>query len=592
MNRELNNLGKKTGNGLRYFRLWLILVAATFLILLIAMLFGSGGARSLSDWWAPALFLFGNSLLVATSVIGVWVVGRWLCCWRNLRWLLFAGGCLAGLVLLTYAEEDLRGWLTWTLFKHAWEAKGERFTLTSVVPPRVPDDENFATTPIVFTSYGKILTREGQPIPEDKRDEQFAVRMRTPITPDYPGPTNCAGDRVRGTLTKLDCWQNHYRELAARTNDFPVPAQPGSPAADVLLALSKYDGVIEELRAACRLPYSRYPIYYESERPWAIMLPHLAVLKSCAQLLQLRAIGHLQNAQPDQALEDVRLALQLTDKIHTEPILISHLVRMAMVQLIFQPVWEGLAEHKWSDEQLGALEAELAKLDFCADYKLSMRCELGFQSDMFRLMRRHPERLRELEDLRDLSGNKPNLCLPPGLLIHLIPGGWFYQDQYRSARVMEEYYMPLADVSSGTFSPELARRAEAATAAASQAASPFNALQRLLLPSLVQAARRFAYGQASVNLARTAIALERCRLARGAYPESLDGLAPQFTAKLPHDVIGGKPLKYQRVADGSFDLYSMGWNEKDDDGEAAFNPDGSVDLQHGDWVWRATANAE
>jgi hypothetical protein len=60
---------------------------------------------------------------------------------------------------------------------------------------------------------------------------------------------------------------------------------------------------------------------------------------------------------------------------------------------------------------------------------------------------------------------------------------------------------------------------------------------------LVQAARRFAYGQASVNLARAAIALERCRLARGAYPDSLDALAPQFTAKVPHDVIGGKPLK-------------------------------------------------
>jgi len=41
-------------------------------------------------------------------------------------------------VLLAYAEEDLRGWLTWMWFKHAWEAKGERFTLASVVPPLTP----------------------------------------------------------------------------------------------------------------------------------------------------------------------------------------------------------------------------------------------------------------------------------------------------------------------------------------------------------------------------------------------------------------------------------------------------------------------
>jgi hypothetical protein len=109
---------------------------------------------------------------------------------------------------------------------------------------------------------------------------------------------------------------------------------------------------------------------------------------------------------------------------------------------------------------------------------------------------------------------------------------------------------------------------------------------------LANAAPKFAFGQASVNLARTAMALERYRLARGAFPESLDALAPQFIAEVPHDVIGGQPLKYRREADGSFVLYSVGWNEKDDDGVAAFDKDGSVDLQTGDWVWGSAGKAE
>jgi hypothetical protein len=197
-----------------------------------------------------------------------------------------------------------------------------------------------------------------------------------------------------------------------------------------------------------------------------------------------------------------------------------------------------------------------------------------------------------LEGLVDLSGNKPGLGLPGGCFAYLIPAGWFYQNQYRCARVMEDYQIPLADVSQGTFSPALARCGEAVVTAETKTASPFNRFERLLLPSLSNAARRFAYGQASLNLARTAIALERYRLARGAFPESLDALAPQFIAKVPHDVIGGQPLKYRREADGSFVLYSVGWNEKDDDGEAAFNQDGSVDIQNGDWVWRCGAKAE
>ncbi len=139
MNKEPNNLGKKAGRGRWYLLLWLGLAVTTFLILLIVMLFSAGGTRSFSDWLAPALFLFMNSLLIATAIIGVWLVACWSSCWRNLRWLLFAGGCLVGLVVLFYAEEDLRGWLTWTWFKHACEARGEHFNLASVVPPPVPD---------------------------------------------------------------------------------------------------------------------------------------------------------------------------------------------------------------------------------------------------------------------------------------------------------------------------------------------------------------------------------------------------------------------------------------------------------------------
>ncbi len=113
-----------------------------------------------------------------------------------------------------------------------------------------------------------------------------------------------------------------------------------------------------------------------------------------------------------------------------------------------------------------------------------------------------------------------------------------------------------------------------------------------MLPALGNAARKFAYGQASVDLARAGIALERYQLAHSEYPESLDALAPQFIAKLPHDVIGGGPLKYRRTSDGQFVLYSVGWNEKDDGGVVVFQKGSTpaVDISQGDWVWRYPQN--
>jgi len=585
MDEEPKSIWKKSWTGWSWLRAWLILVVAIFFIILIITLFLPGGPRSLSDWWLALFFTLLVSAAVATAFVGLWAFTRCFFCWRNFKRLLFGAACFATLVALFYAEEDWRGWHAWNKFKHEWEAKGEHFDFASMVPPPVPDDQNFALTPVVASSYLYILDKSGHRINPQNTNVVNQLGMTIYGDADWKNwPTN--GYWAKGTKTDLNVWQRYYRLVATKTNLFPLPAQPQSPAEDVLVALSKYDSVIEELREASRLPGSRFPLNYDSESPSAILLPHLAALKKCSQTLQLRSLAELQNGQPEKALADVKLALQLTDKIHTEPFLISHLVRIAMLQIMLQPIWEGLADHRWSEEQLVALDAELAKLDFLADYKLSMRGEMGCQGGEVDRLRHHPEQMQDLGGMSDGGGGVMNQLLPGKIAARLIPTGWLYQNQFRCARMMVDYYLPLADVNQGTFSPALARRGDAAVMAEIKTASPFNLLERLMLSGLGNGAKRFAYAQSSVNLARTAIALERYRLAHGAYPESLDALAPQFIAKLPHDIINGQPLHYRRTSDGQFVLYSVGWNETDDGGEVGLTKNGNVDTSTGDWVWQ------
>jgi hypothetical protein len=116
--------------------------------------------------------------------------------------------------------------------------------------------------------------------------------------------------------------------------------------------------------------------------------------------------------------------------------------------------------------------------------------------------------------------------------------------------------------------------------------TPYNMFAATLLPERFGLAEKCAKAQASVDLARVACALERYRLAHGAYPEKLDVLALQFIAQLPHDVITGQPLKYRRTDDGQFVLYSVGWNETDDGGQFGQTSKGDHDWRKGDWVWR------
>ena len=81
--------------------------------------------------------------------------------------------------------------------------------------------------------------------------------------------------------------------------------------------------------------------------------------------------------------------------------------------------------------------------------------------------------------------------------------------------------------------------------------------------------------------------MQRYRLAQDEYPETLDVLSPKFIETVPHDVIGGQPLKYHRTADGKFSLYSVGWNGTEDGGVVVFRTPTklTIDYDKGDWVW-------
>lgn len=82
---------------------------------------------------------------------------------------------------------------------------------------------------------------------------------------------------------------------------------------------------------------------------------------------------------------------------------------------------------------------------------------------------------------------------------------------------------------------------------------------------------------------RTLVALERFRLARGAYPESLDELVPAFMSEAPRDPYTGLALGYIPPSRGphaggrGFVLYAAGSDLKDDGGVVDFtsryNPD-------------------
>jgi hypothetical protein len=482
--------------------------------------------------------------------------------WRIRRRFLITLAVIATFIAIAYTEEDLRGKYEWESYKHQWEAKGEKFDWQAFVPSSVPDDQNFFTSPI----FSNIL--------------KFKVTLYN-TEQGVAEPNVKAAYWAGANLTDLAGWQAYYRNLkdANSPDGFPIAPQPQTPAADVLLAMSKYNPAIEELRQASRLPYANIPLNYEDGFASAsTLLPNLAALKRCSSLLEFRAVAELANGQSDKAFNDVMLLFRLNDTIRSQPFLITHLVRMAIFSITLQPIWEGLVRHAWTDDQLAQMNAELGKLDFLSDYEFTMRGERAFAIQTL-----ENQRITRKSETIDITGRTNTVNYS------LMPAAYFYQNELNFARMHQQWLLPLVDVQNRTVSPEAVQHAYKLIQAQTKHYSPYKVQALMAFPAVSASARRFAFAQAGVDLARTACALERYRLAHEGYPEALDALAPQFIENVPHDLINGQPLHYHPTSDGNFLLYSVGWNETDDGGKIAFTDNGNVDRNRGDWVWPATA---
>jgi hypothetical protein len=572
----------------------LVLAVATFVILFVVGWL-SGFHKSDAKFLAACTSV---AIVAALVIMAIGAAVRWLRRPRNPAKALFGLFCIATFIALFYAEEDIRGKWAWNSFKRQWEARGEKFDLAGLTPPAVPNDQNFALTPIMFSTYGSMIDKTGHEI--HPADTNVVNRLELNIYRDYHYVGGTNGNWAKGTLTDLRGWQNYYRSPTnadgrAVTNGFPTSPQPQSPAQDVLLALSKYDTTLEELRQASQMPFSRFPLEYDKEDPAAIMLPHLAKLKQSAQFLQLHAIAELQAGQSERAAADIKLACYLTDASRTEPFLITHLVRRAMLNLTLQPIYEGLAEHKWSEMQLASFDAELAQFDFLAGYQRWMGNEAAFTAREIDYLQ-HTRNVRSILSMSFDGGSRGFVGID--FVCWLCPSGWFHQNQIRISEFYLKQCVPVVDAEKREVFPKAAAQAQASLDESAAHPTPYNALLQVFYRPFKEwffdkyvCADKFAHAQASVDLARVAIALERYKLAHGQYPESLDVLTAQFIQKLPRDVIGGQPLKYRRTND-SFVLYSIGWNEKDDGGVIALNKSAPrdeaplvADPDNGDWVW-------
>lgn len=498
---------------------------------------------------------------------------------------------LLGLVGLFYFEENWRGPRAWEKYKKEHEVHGERFDAAAYVPAVVPPSENFAMTPFLAPLFDFLPGTQ-------KWRSTNALASVNNFAPEYDRAARAvkAEKSTRSNswvTTEIDllAWRAAYLQSTNRLNQ-PDATRTGQghptnsivsrqEAAEAVLAnLEEWRDVLEELRESSNRKYSRFNLRYDSDDPAAILLPHLATLKRICQVLQLRATAELALGKTDEALSDIMLMLRIVDAPRVEPILVSQLVRFAMLYLAVEPIASGVG--KWSEPQLKALEERLRQFDFCADMKQALEGERAlFGMGCIEFLRREPDKYN------DLVGDGKF----PGAIWTAVPNGWFDLEKLNYRHFFDEFVVPSVDATNRLISPMLCRQFEqrmAKDASTSRVRAFFahKAFCSLLLPQGLGMARKTAFVQTAVDTGAIACAIERFKLANGRLPRSPEELVPKFLDKLPHDIINGQALKYISSPDGHYAIYSIGWNEKDEGGLAGFKK-GEHDVpEEGDWVWR------
>ena len=451
------------------------------------------------------------------------------------------------------------GRTAWERYSDDARARGVKMSLQEMLPARVPDAENFAAVPLFANLFSD--------------DEAVRKKASDALGLNFLERGNEARHTAfsTATLCRLADWQVSF----VKTGD--LPAASADPAADVLRAIAhRFGPDLAELAEAERRPHAVFPVKWELGI--AAMLPHIQQIQKAAKVHVLRLSAHLAQRDSTAAYAEFRGLLRLYRALEKEPTLISGLVRISVLQLAVSGVWEGVITGAWDPASLEKIQNDVADLDLLADALFAFSAERAFMNSV-------------LDSAR--SGNAPidgtwggfsNDNMGWDMILRAIPKipGWISLNQIAMNRFYDQFPARI-DVAAARFHDTGETDAEVQAIDRSIVKQHIYVLYRLMVPSFMVVEKKFLHTHTALQPSALACALERCRLADGAYPETLASQVPRYVSALPHDVMTGEPLHYRRTADGKFLLYSVAGNGTDDGGAIGEKKTDSTPL---DWAWR------
>ena len=334
-------------------------------------------------------------------------------------------------------------------------------------------------------------------------------------------------------------------------------------------------------------------------------------MKIAAQKLEGAAIWNLHQGETGEPATNIIVLLTLVQRDETKALLNSHLVRLAIINISMVPTWEFLQATNVPDDQLAAVQRSWQRMSVLPEVERSFELERAWM-------------LPQLEKLRASHTNFAGLYSSPAAGTLTWPPDW--------RAITERPRMAIGEVmwrSSWSYSDEIqllkfdqiildslrcmqTNRLEFykrdLDAMASRlpvgGASTGGKVRAWLLSNMdifdtKETELNVLQGTLRIETARriivTAIALKRFQQGNSTWPKNLNELVPAYIDRVPIDPYDGIALKYRPNLDGTYTLYSVAENGRDDGGDPTNTADTHrvywLDKFSPDWVWPQPASA-
>jgi hypothetical protein len=310
------------------------------------------------------------------------------------------------------------------------------------------------------------------------------------------------------------------------------------------------------------------------------LMPEVARARLLGSAFAARTIVGLRDQNHASAWTNLLALTRLITAWQTEPMEISHSIRFRWMATAHRATWEALQAKDWTDEELAQLQHEWEAPNFFTGLPETAAFARASTIAFCDWQRRQPPpRGPTLREFVSELVNSPNRAWSDAT------SGWrnaryrnyeSYEDEnawllfFRDCEVDCRRALAANSWSEirGLPGATNSRPAQASgavlgiDAARSTGPGGFGGYQRQGLTLLARAAE----AEARRRVIITAIAVERFHLANHGYPDSLSKLVPDFLNSIPQDFMDGELLRYRRIDDGRYFLYSIGLDCIDDHG--------------------------